>query len=88
MIIALCDTNLLGRKFEEGQKQLDLSGTFFRGEEKTRGEVVEVLEDTKMEDATYNIVGQESCDLAKELKIISSKDIFYIGGVPLAVALS
>jgi len=85
--IALCDKNLLGKKFEEGNKQLDLTGTFFQGEEKTLQEIKQILINAKYEDSTFNFVGQKSCNLAKSLGIISQQGIMYIDNIPIALVL-
>ena len=34
-VIAVCDSNLLGKKFEEKNLQLDLTADFYKGSEKT-----------------------------------------------------
>jgi len=33
-VIAICDDSLLGKKFEEGDKQLDLTSEFYQGQKK------------------------------------------------------
>ena len=87
MAIALCDSELLGKKFEEGQFQLDLTGSFFKGEEKTGDEVKEIVQDALREDATFNVVGQKSCELMKELGVVKNNGIRKIQGVPVVLSL-
>lgn len=86
-VIAVCDSELLGKKLEEGEKQLDLTGQFFRGEEKTLEEAKAILEDMRKEDASFYIVGKESCSLSKEIGLISEEGVFYVSGVPFALVL-
>ncbi len=85
--VAICDSDLIGKKFEEGDRQLDLTGDFFKGEEKTKEEVKKLIEDTLKEDASYNLIGEESCNLAKECGLIKEGSILHIHGVPVALYL-
>lgn len=87
MIVAVCDSNIYGKKFEEGNLQIDLGGTFFQGEENSPEDVKEVLLDAVKEDAMFNFVGEESCALAVKLKIIMPENILRIQGVPVAMSL-
>ena len=82
-IVAVCDSDLIGRKFdsvsEEGiEMQLDLTGSFFNGEEKSSEEVREIMLDALGEDASFNIVGEESCGLAKKVQLIKDSGIIFI----------
>ena len=86
-IVALCDTELLGKYFSEGIRQIDIKEGFFKGEEKTFEEIVEILKDMEKEDATFNIVGQESVKAALQAKIIKKESLIYIQGVPIALLL-
>jgi len=86
-IVAICDSELLGKKFQDGKMQIDLSGEFFNGEEKTDSETLEIIEDSAREDATFNIVGEKSCKLAIEAGIISKQGIKKIQGIPVALVL-
>jgi len=87
MVVAVCDSNLVGQRFEEGDRQIDLTGDFFKGEEKAVDEVREILEDSVKEDATFNFVGREACALAVELELIDEEHILKIQDVPVALAL-
>ncbi len=85
-VIAICDSELLGKKFEEGKMQIELNG-FFNGEEKTEQEILEIMQDAAKEDATFNIVGEKSISLALKVQIIDKKGIKKIQGVPVALTL-
>ena len=86
-IVAVCDSALIGKRFEEGIKQLDLTGPFFAGEEKSEEEVKKILTNAKKEDATFNIVGEESCKIAMELGLINENGIIKISEIPVALVL-
>ena len=67
--------------------QLDLTGTFFKGEEKSREEIKKILEKAKQEDSTFNFVGEKSVNLAKETRIVKEKGIIKIKGIPVSLVL-
>lgn len=85
--IAVCDSDLIDKKFKEADKQLDLTGTFFKGEEKTIEETKEILLKAAKEDASFNFVGQESVNLAKTLGIVKEQGIINIKNIPVALVL-
>lgn len=86
-VIAICDPELLGKKFEEGNMQIDLTGEFFNGEEINESEVLKLIEDEKTEDATFNIVGEKAVKLALKTGIIEKQGIKEIKGIPIALTL-
>ncbi len=86
-IVAVCDSELLGKLFEEDKFQLDVKESFFKGEEKTKQEVFDIMQDMAKEDATFNIVGREATELAIEAGIITQEGIKEIQGVPFALVL-
>lgn len=86
-VIAICDSNILGQKFEQGKMQLDLTGEFFNGEDKPESEILKIIEDAVREDATFNIVGKKAVQLALKAGIIDKKGIKKIQGVPVALTL-
>jgi hypothetical protein len=87
MIVAVCDSDLYGKKFEEENKQIDLSGEFFKGEENSVEDVEEIMIDAMKDDAMFNLVGRESCNVAIRLGIIEEENILYVQGVPIAMSL-
>jgi hypothetical protein len=89
IVVAVCDTELFNKKFfdEDGLRQVDLTGNFFKGEEQNEEQLAEVLLDFKREDASFNIVGEKSCAIALKKKIISKDGIIRIAGIPIALWL-
>lgn len=86
-VVALADKELVGKKFEEGKMQLDLTTTFFKGEETTREKAIQILQNQMSKDATFNIVGKSSIETAKQAGIITDKNIAKIKGIPFALIL-
>lgn len=86
-VIAICDSNLIGKNFEEGQKQLKINEHFFKGEEKTEQEVLETIELGSAEDYTFNIVGEQSIKVALKSGLIKEEGIIRIQDIPIALVL-
>lgn len=86
-IVAICDSDLIGKKFEQGKRQLDLTTSFFKGDEKTEQEVREIILDYQREDACFNIAGKQACEIAKELGVVDDNGIIRIQNVPVALVL-
>ena len=55
-IVAVADTELIGKRFSEDIREIFVRPNFFQGEEKTKEEIIEILKDMEKEDATFNIV--------------------------------
>ncbi len=86
-IVAVCDSNLVGKTFTEGIKQIEIREHFFKGEEKNKNEVLRILQDLNKEDATFNIVGREAVQAALEAGVIKEQGVMKISGVPVALGL-
>lgn len=86
-IVALCDSDLIGKTFEEGNKSITLNPHFFDGDEKSKKEIIKILQDMNKEDATFNIVGKESVQTALEAGIIKEHGIILIDNIPIALVL-
>ncbi|MEK6825720.1 MAG: DUF424 family protein [Nanoarchaeota archaeon] len=86
-VIALVDSELLGKSFEEGKRQLEIKDHFFKGEEMPRDKIVEFLRKQLREDATFNIVGEESIACAIEAGIIDENSVIKIQGIPFTLKL-
>ena len=83
ILLAICDDNLLGKKFKEGNKQLDLTGDFYDGESYTKLDAADIMGNV----AYLNIVGEKSIELALEEGLIEEKNIIKIDNIPHAQAV-
>jgi len=79
-IIAICDEDLIGKEFEEGNLYLKVSENFFKGEKKNKEEVKKILKDAN----SANFVGKKSVSIAVELGLVDEKNVIKIKGVPHA----
>ncbi len=86
-LVIVCDSEILGKKFEEGKFQLDVRESFYKGEEKSETETVDILKKMAQEDATFNIVGEKAISCAIKAGIISEEAIGTIQGVKFALVL-
>lgn len=86
-VVAICDKELLGKKFEENEFQLDIKESFYKGNEKKEQEVIEIIKEMVAEDATFNIVGEKSTKAAIKAGLITEDSISKIQSIPFALVL-
>jgi hypothetical protein len=86
-VVAVCDKELIGKKFEEENFQLDVKESFFKGRELSKEEASEIMRDMKMEDSTFNIIGERSIQTAIESGIITKEGVGKIANIPFALVL-
>ena len=83
-VIAICDTDLLGKKFEEDIRVLDVTDSFFKGQQMSKIEVLDLMK-AESSSATFNIVGKESTSLAIKAGIIEKSAIHKIKSIPFII---
>ena len=86
-VVSICDSDLVGKYFEEGKFQLDVKESFYRGEEFTKEQVLFLIQKMDREDATFNVVGKESIQTAIEAGIIIEEGVKKIAGIPFGMVL-
>lgn len=79
-IVAVCDSDLVGKKFEDGKTQLDMSGSFYKGEERSEGDILKELR----QHGCLNVVGEESVRFFVDKKMVDPDKIIRIKGIPHA----
>ncbi len=82
-IVAACDTELLGKKFEENDIQLDLSSEFYNGTEIGEKEAGDLIRNADH----VNLVGNKSVELGIKEGIIDKSKIKVIRKIPHAQAV-
>ena len=80
IILAVCDSDLLGKKFETEKLQLDLTSPFYAGEEVTPEQLRTMLGEAYI----ANVVGKESIAFFKAEGLIEEGHLIEINGVPHA----
>ncbi|MDP3992137.1 MAG: DUF424 family protein [Candidatus Pacearchaeota archaeon] len=86
-IVAICDSSILGKKFEQGKFQLDVKESFYRGEMVSEEKAIEIMKKMAAEDATFNIAGEKSVNAAIKAGVISKESIGKVQGIPFALVL-
>lgn len=85
--VAICDESILGKKFEEGIKQLDVRESYFKGIQMEKPELIQLIRLEAKEDSTFNIVGAESVKVAVEAGLIEKNTWKRVKGVPFVLVL-
>ncbi len=86
-VVAICDSDLIGKKFEEDKFQLDVKENFFKGKKTSEEELIKIIKALSKEDATFNIIGEKAVNASIKAGIISEESIKKIRGVPFALVL-
>jgi len=81
-VVAICDDDLLGKQFEEGEKILDLSADFYKGEQKSEEETIKIMKT----ETNLNLVGEQTIKLALKEEIITKDNVRTIKDIPYAQA--
>ena len=80
VIVALCDRELIGKEYCEGELVLDLKAyaSFYKGNAVDEEEAVLALREA----TSINLVGKKSVGLAKKLGLAGKDEIRKICGIP------
>jgi uncharacterized protein len=79
-MVAVCDEELLGKKFKEGEFQIDLTGSFYRGEKTDEKELDEMVKNAYLAD----FVGKKSVEYAQRKGLATDEGVMKIDGIPHA----
>lgn len=80
IIFAVCDEDLIGKKFSKGDLVLDISKDFYKGEKKSEKELKGIIKNFE----NVNLVGRKTIKFALKLGILNEESIIIIGGIPHA----
>ena len=78
VLLAACDKELLGKKFEEEDIQLDVSESFYGGDETKTDQICEELKHSNI----ANLVGEKVIDAVIEAGFGDKEDVLWIDDVP------
>lgn len=78
LLVVVTDKEILGKKFEEGKKQLDLGKKFYQGEEMEKEEVKKWF----LQARHLHLTGTRTIALALGEDLISTQNILWVQGVP------
>jgi hypothetical protein len=83
LILAVCDTGLLGKLVESPEARLDLGSDFFNGDEMGEEALLELMKRAYI----LNIAGEQSVGLAVRNGLVEEKQVLKIGDIPHAQAV-
>ncbi len=86
-VVAVCDPELVGKKFEQDNLQLNVSEFFYQGKEYNEEKALKFLEAARQDDACFNFVGKNAIELGAKAGVISKKCVLIVQGVPHALGL-
>ena len=79
-IVTIVDSDLIGKKFEEKNLQLDLTVDFYKGEERTEEEIKDITKDAYI----VHLVGEESINFGLKMGWLDKDNIIKIKNIPHA----
>ena len=79
-VLAACDSSLLGKEFEEGQRHFKAYESFYAGEQIEKEKFLGLLE----EHDSINLFGEECVNAAIEKGLITEDAVIRIQGIPHA----
>ncbi len=80
IVVAVCDKNIIGKKFKEGILVLKLDECFYKGDEVCEEEVKDALSGATM----ANIAGEKSIACAVACGCVDPDTVIFIEGIPHA----
>ncbi len=80
VIVAICDKELLGKRFEEGDIVIDVKKDFYGGSLIDQEEVLKLLE----EGTIINLVGKKIVSIAIEIGLVDKENVLVVKDVPHA----
>ena len=78
LMLAICDEELSGKKIDDGEKQLNLSSEFYKGEPMSEEELSLVIKEARI----INAVGEKSVKFLQEQGLIEK--VSYVKKTPYA----
>ncbi|HLD72798.1 MAG TPA: DUF424 family protein [Candidatus Nanoarchaeia archaeon] len=83
ILLIVTDSELIGKKFEEGKKQLDLTAKFYQGQEKKESEIQEMFKSSYL----LHLTGEKAVSLGIKSGLVDKDKILTIKGVKHAEAV-
>ncbi|MFW6083537.1 MAG: DUF424 domain-containing protein [Thermoplasmatota archaeon] len=78
VLLAACDKELLGKKFEEEEIQLDVSESFYGGDEADKEKICDEIKRSNI----VNLVGENIINAVIQAGFGNEEDVLWIDGTP------
>ena len=82
-VVAICDKELIGKVFLEGEKILDLKSSFYDGEEIKKENLKKTIEDSYF----ITVIGENSTKYVLDLNLLDTDSIKRIKNIPYSLIL-
>lgn len=79
-VLALCDKDILGKKFSEGKIQIDLSSNFYNGSGVSDADLIKLMNSANI----LNIVGEKAVGFAVKYDVVDKGNVLLVSGIPHA----
>lgn len=79
-VVAVCDEDLIGKKFTQGKLVLEVSERFYKGIKLSEEETYKLMKDA----INLNIIGKKAINLALKNDLIDKENIIKIKNIPHA----
>ena len=80
VLLAVCDKEYIGKKFENEKIEITISEKFYNGQELDKNELIDLMNESD----SINLFGEKCVNIAKEEGLITEKSIIMINNVPHA----
>lgn len=77
-VVAICDEDIFGKKFEDGNVQLDLTSNFYNGDKISDESALQIIRNANV----INVVGKESVSFVKNAGISEANNILFVDKIP------
>jgi len=78
LFIAICDEDLIGKKFEEDEKRLDLTSEYYIGKKMNKEQAWKIANLSYM----TSFIGKEAVALGLEKGVVLKEKVITIQGIP------
>ena len=87
-VVAVCDEDLLGKKFEQDIRQLNVTESFYKGQKLSKEDTIALMRLEFKEGSTFNIVGKEAVKTAVEARIIEKGAESKVKNIPFILIVN
>lgn len=77
-VVAICDSDLLGKTLKNKDFKVEVSKSFYGGEILDEFGIIKIFE----KERNINIIGKRIVELCMKLNIINKDHVIYIGDIP------
>ena len=83
VLLVVTDSEIIGKKFEDGRLQLDLTKKFYQGDVMTKEEIKRWIQKSRY----LHLTGKHSVAIGIEINLVDPKKIIYVKNIPHAEVL-